>query len=101
MVNRRISIDLKECALRMWESGWDQELIIESLGISCASLYRWQALFLEFNSVVQPPSPIMGQLRIILCAVMTAIKEVYNNEADVYLDKLVWWLAIHHDIAIT
>lgn len=32
---------------------------------------------------------------------MTATKEVYHNEANVYLDELVWWLAIHHDIAIT
>ena len=31
---------------------------------------------------------------------MTAIKEVYKAEADVYLDKLVWWLTIHHNIAI-
>jgi len=29
---------------------------------------------------------------------MTAIKEVYNNEADAYLDELVWWLAIHQQI---
>ena len=60
MVNRRISMDLKECALQMWELGWDQVLIIESLGVSHASLYCWQALFSEFNSVVRPPSPLMG-----------------------------------------
>ena len=32
---------------------------------------------------------------------LTAIKEVYHNEADAYLDELVWWLAIHHDIVIS
>lgn len=26
---------------------------------------------------------------------------VYNNEADAYLDELVWWLAVHHDLPIS
>lgn len=30
-----------------------------------------------------------------------AIKQLYDNEADVYLDKLIWWLAIQHDIDIS
>jgi hypothetical protein len=54
-------MDFKEWTLQMWELWWDQALIIESLGVSRASLYHWQALFSEFNSVIQPPSPIMGQ----------------------------------------
>jgi len=32
---------------------------------------------------------------------MTAIKEVYKAEADVYLEELVWWLTIHHNITIS
>jgi len=101
MGNRRISSDLKECALRLWELGWDENLILESLCISRSSLYRWRSLFAELGSVTRPRSPLIGRPRIITQAVMTAIKEVYHNEADTYLDELIWWLAIHHDIVIS
>jgi len=101
MGNRRISPDLKECALRLWELGWDLDLISESLCVSQASMYRWRNIFAEFLSVTRPRSGIVGCPRILVRAVVTAIKEVYNNEADAYLDELIWWLAIHHDIAIS
>ncbi|KAJ3500783.1 hypothetical protein NLJ89_g9639 [Agrocybe chaxingu] len=101
MVNRRIGSDLKECGLRLWELGWDLDLIIESLCVSRSSLYRWRNIFAQFKSVTRPPPPVTGRPRIIVRAVLTAIKEVYHNEADAYLDELVWWLAIHHDIIIS
>lgn len=101
MGNRRISSDLKECALRLWELGWDLDLITESLCISRASMYRWRKIFAEFQSVSRPQSGLVGRPRILVRAVLTAIKEVYKSEADAYLDELVWWLAIHHNIAIS
>ena len=101
MVNRKISSDLKECALRLWELGWDQDMILERLCVSHASVYRWMKIFLEHNSVDKPHSSLIGCRRLIICAVMTAIKQVYHNEADVYLDKLTWWLAIQHDNVIS
>ena len=101
MVNRKISPDLKETALRLWELGWDLDLITDSLCISRRSVYRWRAIFEEIQSVTRPLSAPVGRPRAIIRAVMTAITEVYNNEADVYLDELVWWLAIHHDLPIS
>lgn len=101
MVNRRIGPDLKETALRLWELGLDTDLITESLCISRASIYRWRKIFEEFQTVNRPPSAPIGRPRAIIRAVMTAITEVYHNEADAYLDELVWWLAIHHDIPIS
>ena len=29
------------------------------------------------------------------------IKEIHNNEADAYLDELVWWLTAHFNNAIS
>ena len=101
MVYRKISVDLKECSLRLWELGYDLPFIAESLCVSRTSMYRWRKLFENNRTVSHPTSPIKGRPRIIAWAVLTAIKEVYNNEADAYLDELVWWLAIHHDIAIS
>jgi len=101
MGNRKISRDLKECALWLWELGHDLDFICESLCISRASMFRWRSVFDEFSSVNRPPSPLLGRPKIIIRAVMTAIKEIYHNEADAYLDELIWWLAIHHDIVIS
>jgi transposase len=101
MVNRKINVDLKECSLRLWELGWDRDFIAETLCISTTSIYRWRKIFEEYNSVKRPPSSLIGRPRIIVRAVLTAIQEVYKNEADVYLDELMWWLAIHHDIVIS
>ena len=75
--------------------------IAESLCVSRSSLYRWRKLFEQYQTVQRPKSSIMGRPRLIVRAVLTAIKEVYHNEADAYLDQLVWWLAVHHDIAIS
>ena len=95
--------EMRECALRLWELGWDTQLIVESHSVSERSLYRWRNNFVEFGTVSRPLHlrKIQGRPRIIVQAVMTAIKEVYQNEADIYLDELVFWVAIHHDIAIS
>ncbi|KIM48494.1 hypothetical protein M413DRAFT_61282 [Hebeloma cylindrosporum] len=54
MGNHRISPDLKECALHLWELGWDLELIVEFLCISQTSLYQWCNIFTTFHSVTHP-----------------------------------------------
>ncbi|KAJ7609235.1 hypothetical protein DFH06DRAFT_1017370 [Mycena polygramma] len=101
MVNRHIDPGIKECALRLWELGWDRSAICSTLLVSQASLYRWAKLFDDFGSVTPPPPPIMGRPRIIGLAALTAIKEIYTRHADTYLVELQWWLVIHHDIQIS
>jgi transposase len=101
MVNRRISPDLKECALRLWEAGWEETDIIQGLLVSRASLYQWRHVFEELQSVVKPPSPLRGRTRIISRAVLTAVYDIYKTDPDMYLDELQFWLAIHHDIVIS
>ncbi|KAJ7310928.1 hypothetical protein DFH08DRAFT_718376, partial [Mycena albidolilacea] len=92
---------IKECALRLWELGWDKSAIYSTLFVSQASLYQWAKIFEEFGSIT-PPSPLIkGRPRIIGLAALTAVKEIYTCHADMYLDKLQWWLAIHHNIVIS
>ena len=98
---RPISSDMKECALRLWQSGWARQDICAALCISQASLYRWAHILDEFGSVVQPHSPLQGRPRLIGLAAMTAIREIYTRHPDTYLDELQWHLAIHHDLAIS
>ncbi|PCH39788.1 hypothetical protein WOLCODRAFT_68487 [Wolfiporia cocos MD-104 SS10] len=101
MGNRKISEDMKLCALRLWASGWVQDDICKILGISGRSLYRWQHIFEDFGHAVKPPSPLHGRICIITRIVMDSIHLLYQNHPDTYLDELLFWLAIHHDIIIS
>ena len=89
MGNRKISRDLKECALRLWELGWEELDIIQGLAVSRSSLYRWRAIFEEYNNVNRPPSPLKGRTCLITRAVLTAVYDIYRSDADIYLDELV------------
>ncbi|KAG1893142.1 uncharacterized protein F5891DRAFT_892104, partial [Suillus fuscotomentosus] len=98
----KISADLKECALNLWNTGWDIKDVCDALGISRASIYRWEAIFAEYGAVNRPPLPIRGQqLRILTRALMTACEALFAEESDLYLDEVVTWLALTHDISIS
>ncbi|KAF5339699.1 hypothetical protein D9758_014904 [Tetrapyrgos nigripes] len=103
MVNRQISTDLKECAVRLWEAGWDRGDICYALAILKSSLYQWVQIFEELGTVNKPPSPLRGRPRILGLAAFTAAQEIYKNRStnSTYLDELVWYLAIHHDVVIS
>ncbi|KAJ6512594.1 hypothetical protein C8R45DRAFT_812659 [Mycena sanguinolenta] len=101
MVNRRISSDIKERALDLWNSGWTSEDICYIFHVSPRSLYRWRAIFEEFSTVTKPPSHLRGHERLISLAVLNAAKAVFFHDASVMLDELQWYLAIHHDVAIS
>ena len=92
---------MKECALRLWDQGWDAEDIIETFGISRVSLFRWQAIFDQYGSVNRPPSLQKGPESIITRAVLSAVQTLYENESDLYLNELVLWLGVEHNIAIS
>ncbi|KAJ6496434.1 hypothetical protein C8R45DRAFT_778196, partial [Mycena sanguinolenta] len=98
---RKISPNLKECALRLWDLGWEETDVMQALVVSRASLYRWKKIFEELGSPVRPKSPLVGRPRIITRAVLMACYDIYQKELDLYLDELRWWLAIHHDIVIS
>ncbi|KAI0062011.1 hypothetical protein BV25DRAFT_1804463 [Artomyces pyxidatus] len=101
MVFRKISNDLKECALELWEKGWDEEDIQEALGVSRRSLFRWRAIFREFGTVQKPPSPLRGRVRTITRHILDAMADLYHLHPDTYLDELQLWLAINHDVDIS
>ena len=47
MVNQRISEDIKECAFRLWNHGWDVEDVCEAFGVS---RFEKQLLSLEIDT---------------------------------------------------
>ena len=101
MVNRRISADIKECALRLWDSGWSLEDVCWPLAVSCSSMYRWQGIFDQYGSVNRLPSPLIGHAHILMCALLTTCQTLYEEDSDLYLDEVVSWLALNHDIVIS
>ena len=69
--------------------------------VSHRSIYRWRLIFEEYGSIKRPPSPLLGPTRILTCALITACQTLYESDSDLYLDEVVTWLAITHDIVIS
>jgi transposase len=101
MVYRKISCDLKDAALGLWDLGWEEDEIMCGLIVSRSSLYRWKKLFEESGSTTRPPSPLVGRPRTITRAVLTTCYNIYKKQPDLYLDELRWHLAIHHNVVIS
>ncbi|KAJ8486860.1 hypothetical protein ONZ45_g14529 [Pleurotus djamor] len=97
---RRISSDLKECALTLRQRDWEIADISDVLGVSPASIYRWLQNMQEFGNVNRPAGS-RGPSRRLTSAVVETITELLSTEPDLYLDELVVWLAINHDIAVS
>lgn len=82
-------------------SGWSCSDICSALLISHTSLYRWAKIFDELGTVTPPVPPLHEQPQTIGLAALTAVKELYQQHPDTYLDELQWFLAVHHDIIIS
>ena len=92
---------MKKCALDLWDRGWTVEDICDTLQVSRASLYRWDAIYEEHGDVIRPPSPLIGRTRVIARAVLTAIHALYEREPDLYLDELCTFLAVEHNLIVS
>ncbi|KIM91457.1 hypothetical protein PILCRDRAFT_51240, partial [Piloderma croceum F 1598] len=101
MVNQCISTDIKECALRLWDSGWELDDICWALMVSHSSIYCWRVIFEEYGSAKRPPSPLFGPTHILIHALITACHTLYELDSDLYLDEVVTWLVLTHDIVIS
>lgn len=101
MVNHRISPDHKYCTLDLWNHSWDTINICDALSVSRASLYCWQTIFEEHGNVIWPKSPLIRRTRILVQATLTTLLTLYEQESDLYLDKLATFLAVKHGIIIS
>ena len=101
MVNCRISPDRKACALNLWNLGWKVEDICFALSVSRSNIYRWYNIFEEHGNVIRPPSPLIGRTCVITQAVLTAVRSIYEQEPDIFLDEMCTFLAIEHDLIVS
>ena len=59
-------------------------------------------IFEEHGSIVHPPSPLKGQgTRILTHALIQACQDLFSQESDLYLNEVIAWLALEHDIVIS
>jgi transposase len=100
VVNRRISEDLKECALRLWNHGWDVEDVCEAFGVSRSSCYRWRQILEEYDAIKRPPSPLTGLTRTVTRVLLSAIQDLFAVDADLPLDEVSTWLVLEHNTII-
>ena len=80
---------------------WDLEDITDALLVSQTSLYQWRIIFEEHGSVNRPSFALWGRIRTLTWALLTVVHTLYTSDLDFYLDELVLWLAVHHDINIS
>ena len=100
MVNCRISNDLKETALRLWDHGWELKDICEALRVSERS-YRWRHIFEEFGTATKPPAPLTDRTRIITRVLLTGVEDLFVEDSELFLDEVCTWLVVKHDIIIS
>lgn len=73
---------MKQRALQLIDEGWELAEVAEVLGVSSASVERWEDNY-KLHGRVNPPSVLRGRPRLL------------------YLDEIREWLALYHDQPIS
>lgn len=94
MVFRRISEDLKQRVLFLYESGWIPQDICDVMGVSERSLYRWAANVREYGTVARPHQPIQGRPRRLDSEQTEELLAVVQDAPEVFLDEITDWIAV-------
>ena len=98
---RIISEDIKKRAVWLWEHGYARDDIVDILGVSQASLYRWKKNFEIHGSVLPPPPPVCGRPRIINSDMTHDLYTLVKEAPDMYLDEIQEWLLIAHNVGLS
>ncbi|KAJ6478161.1 hypothetical protein C8R47DRAFT_1198643 [Mycena vitilis] len=94
MVYRAISNDLKGRALWLLEAGFITDDVVDLLGVSRASLYRWKANELNYDSVTPPHNPLQGRPRILNPDQTHDLLTLLAEAPEMYLDEITDWVAV-------
>ena len=100
MVFRQISPDMKRQALQLLEEGWEMTEIADAPGVSTKSIPRWHNNY-KVHGHVNPPSALQGRHRILTGEVIGELRELIQENPELYLDEIGEWLALYHHIQIS
>jgi len=88
MVYRKISEDLKNRAITLYDQGLIPDDISNLLGISTRSLARWRSNQAVYGSIIPPPTYRSGRLRILDAEQVLSISEQLERAPELYLDEI-------------
>ena len=100
MVYRSISPDMKRRALQLLEEGWEMDVIANILNVSSKSIKRWHNNY-ETRGRVDPPSFLRGRRRILSADAIVDLRELIQENPELYLVEIRQWLALYHEVQIS
>lgn len=100
MVFRKISQDLKERAIYLYYKGWVPFDVIEVLGVSIRSFWRWRRNIREHGTVLSLPPITPGRPPLLNAAIASDMYKLLEEYPAMYLDKIQQWLIVAHDVAM-
>jgi hypothetical protein len=66
-----------------------------------AASYCWGQILEEHGTIKRPPSPLTGRTRTIARALLSAIRDLFAVDANLFLDEVCTWLVFEHNIIIS
>ena len=91
---------MKRRALQLLDEGWKRHEIAKILSVSSESIERWHDNY-ETKGRVDPPSFLRGRRRILSAGAIAGLRELIQENPELFLDELRLWLALYHDIQIS
>lgn len=101
MVFRHISRDLKDRCVFLRAQGYLSDDICEILGVSASSVQRWTRYARQYGSVIPPHNPAQGRPPILNGEVAQDLHALVIENPDIYLDEMLDWLVIAHDLGLS
>jgi len=95
-----LSTDMKNRAMELLNDGWTEIEVAEVFGVSVRSLRRWED-DIAAKGEVNPRSVLRGHPRILDAAVMEDLWVLIEESPALYLDEIVDYLAVVHEIHIS
>jgi transposase len=97
---RSLSTDMKNRAMELLNDEWTEIEVAEVFGVSVRSLRRWEDNF-AVKGEINPCSVLRGHPRILDAAVMEDLWVLIEESPALYLDEIVDYLAVVHEIHIS
>lgn len=101
MAFRKISKDLKERAIWLYDHGWLKRDIMEALGISKTSLKRWRQHVQRHGSVIPPRNPLQGRPSVLDAFQTNDLINVISDSPELFLDEIRDWVLVSMDIGLS
>ena len=95
------SVEVKEQVIALWDDPHLFEHVIDVLGVSRASVYRWKKNYELYGSVLAPNSGLRGRPSVVTSDMLGDIQDLLHSRPDYYIDEIQQWLLIAHGISVS